>query len=55
MILQEMYPGVAVKDVKANIGWDVKVSRPPKTTVPPTEEELRIIRQDLDPDRIHLR
>ena len=55
MILQEIYPGVGVKDVKANIGWDVKVSRPPKTTVPPTDEEVRIIRQDLDPARIHLR
>jgi glutaconate CoA-transferase subunit B len=55
MILQEVYPGVAVRDVKANIGWDVKVSRRPKTTVPPTDEELRIIRQDLDPARIHLR
>ncbi|HUU38682.1 MAG TPA: CoA-transferase [Candidatus Desulfaltia sp.] len=55
MILQEIYPGVAVKDVKANIGWKVKVSPRLKTTAPPSEEELRIIRRDLDPDRIHLR
>lgn len=55
MILQEVYPGVALKDVKDNIGWEVKVGARLKTTVPPTPEELRIIRQDLDPDRIHLR
>ncbi len=55
MILKEMYPGVTVKDVKSNIGWDVKVSRRLETTVPPTGEELRIIREDLDPGRIHLR
>ena len=55
MILQEIYPGVEVKDVKANIGWDVKIRKRLETTVPPTEEELLIIRRDLDPDRIHLR
>jgi glutaconate CoA-transferase subunit B len=55
MILQEMYPGVTLKDVRANIGWSVKISRRLGTTLPPTGEELRIIRQDLDPGRIHLR
>jgi glutaconate CoA-transferase subunit B len=55
MILREIHPGVTVADVKANIGWDVKVSRKLAKTAPPTEEELRIIREDLDPDRIHLR
>jgi glutaconate CoA-transferase subunit B len=55
MILQEIYPGVIVEDVRSNIGWDVKVRRRLETTIPPTGEELRIIRRDLDPDRIHLR
>lgn len=55
MTLKEIYPGVSVEDVKANIGWDVKVNRRLATTVPPNDEELRIIRQDLDPARIHLR
>ncbi len=55
MILQEIYPGVTIEDVRKNIGWKVKVSPRLKTTSPPTEEELRLIRQDLDPDRIHLR
>jgi glutaconate CoA-transferase subunit B len=55
MILREIHPGVTVADVKANIGWDVKVSRKLAETAPPTEEELRVIREDLDPDRIYLR
>ena len=55
MILQEIHPGVTIKDVKDNIGWDVKVSPRLRTTTPPVSEELRIIRQDLDPDGIHLR
>jgi glutaconate CoA-transferase subunit B len=55
MILQEIHPGVTVEDVKANIGWNVKISPRLKTTTPPAADELRIIRQDLDPDGIHLR
>jgi acyl CoA:acetate/3-ketoacid CoA transferase beta subunit len=52
MILEEIHPGVTVKDVRANIGWDVKIRKRLETTAPPTEEELRIIRRDLDPGRI---
>lgn len=55
MILREVYPGITVEDVRKNIGWKIKVAKRPQTTAPPTEEELRIIRRDLDPDRIHLR
>jgi glutaconate CoA-transferase subunit B len=55
MILREIHPGVAVADVKANIGWDVKVSRKLRETQAPTKDELLVIREDLDPDRIHLR
>ncbi len=55
MILREIYPGVTVSEVKANIGWEVKVSPRLRTTPPPSADELRIIRQELDPDGIHLR
>ncbi len=55
MVLWEIHPGITVADVKANIGWDVKVSRKLAETKAPTADELRIIREDLDPARIHLR
>ncbi len=55
MILQEICPKVSVRDVRDNIGWKVKVSPKLKTMASPTEEELRIIRENLDPGRIHLR
>lgn len=54
MVLTEMHPDVSVEKVKDNIGWDVKISRKLATTAPPTKEELRIIRENLDPGRIHL-
>jgi glutaconate CoA-transferase subunit B len=55
MVLKEIHPEVSLKKVRENLGWEVKVSRKPQTTAPPTEEELRIIREELDPERIHLR
>jgi len=54
MVLTEIHPDVSVEKVKDNTGWDVKISRKLATTAPPTEEELRIIRENLDPGRIHL-
>jgi glutaconate CoA-transferase subunit B len=54
MVLTEIHPEISLDRVKENIGWEVKVSRRLQTTVPPTEEEIRIIRQELDPEKIHL-
>jgi glutaconate CoA-transferase subunit B len=54
MVLTEIHPGVSVQKVKENTGWDIKISRKLIPTNPPTQEELRIIRQELDPNRIHL-
>jgi glutaconate CoA-transferase subunit B len=55
MVLTEIHPEITLHQVKDNIGWDVRVSRRLLTTKPPSQEELRIIREELDPDRIHLR
>jgi glutaconate CoA-transferase subunit B len=55
MVLTEIHPGVTLEKVRENLGWEVKVSRKVQTTAPPTEEELRIIREELDPERIYLR
>jgi len=54
MVLIEIHPGVSVQKIKENTGWDIKISRKLVPTVPPSEEELRIIREELDPERIHL-
>jgi len=36
--------GVTLEKVKAEVGWDIKVSADLKETEPPTKEELRILR-----------
>lgn len=55
MVLIEIYPNVSLKELKQNLSWDIKVSSNLIKTKPPTREELNIIREDLDPERIHLR
>ena len=49
MRLDSLHPGATMEAVRATIGWDVKVSPTLITTPPPTDEELRLIRVELDP------
>jgi glutaconate CoA-transferase subunit B len=41
--------------VRANTGWELKTSRQMRVTLPPGEEELRILREELDPQGIYLK
>jgi glutaconate CoA-transferase subunit B len=50
MILSSIHPGVTREEVQAEVGWPLKVAGELKTTDPPTEEELRLIREELDPE-----
>ena len=49
MTLLTMHPGVTMDDVRSNTGWDPRCRRDLGETPPPTEEELRMIREELDP------
>jgi glutaconate CoA-transferase subunit B len=49
MTLLTMHPGVTMDDVRSNTGWNPRVSPDLGETPPPTEEELLIIREELDP------
>ncbi len=53
MYLSELRPGVDLEEVKAEINWPIKISDNLKTAKPPTVEELRIIREELDTEGIH--
>jgi glutaconate CoA-transferase subunit B len=53
MFLSSVHPGVMVDEVLAEVGWPLKVTEDLKVTEPPTPEELRVIRQELDPDGIY--
>ncbi|WP_406391160.1 CoA-transferase subunit beta [Streptomyces sp. NBC_00887] len=53
--LVSVHPGVTVEQVRAATGWDLKVADPVGTVPPPTAAELRLLREDVDPDRVYLR
>jgi glutaconate CoA-transferase subunit B len=55
MLLSSVHPGVTVDQVRAQVGWPLKVSPDLKTTEPPTADELRLIREELDPDGAYTR
>ncbi|MFE9724153.1 CoA-transferase subunit beta [Streptomyces sp. NPDC005794] len=53
--LVAVHPGVTVDQVREATGWDLQVSGLVDTVPPPTEAELRLLREDVDPDRVYLR
>lgn len=53
MTLQTLHPGVTVEEVQEGVSWPLKSAPEVGTTEAPTAEELRIIRQELDPDGIY--
>jgi len=55
LILSALHPGKTAEEAKTNTGWDLKVSPNLRYTKPPTTIELRILRQDLDPEGSYLK
>jgi glutaconate CoA-transferase subunit B len=55
MRVDALHPAVTLDDVRASVGWDPKVSDALTTTAPPTADELRLIREELDPGGAHTR
>ena len=51
MEVRSLHPGVTLEQVKKATGFDLEVKEPLETTRPPTEEELRILRDEVDPHR----
>jgi glutaconate CoA-transferase subunit B len=54
LTLTNLHPEKSTEAVRENTGWDVKVASDLKTTEPPKDVELRILREELDPDRIYM-
>jgi glutaconate CoA-transferase, subunit B len=45
LVLTRVHPGVTAADAQAATGWELRVAAPLETTPPPTEEELRVLRE----------
>ncbi len=55
LVLTALHPGASAEQARANTGWDLKVAADLKNTSAPTVEELRILREELDPQGIYLK
>lgn len=54
MTLTSLHPGISEEQVRANLGWVPRVAASVAATEPPSAEELRLLRDELDPKRLHL-
>ena len=52
--LLSVHPGVRIEDVVANTGFPLRFSEPVPETPLPTPEELRLLREEIDPRRVYL-
>jgi len=51
MEVLSLHPGVTLDQVQANTGFELGVREPLEMTQPPTELELKILREEVDPHR----
>jgi glutaconate CoA-transferase subunit B len=54
MTLEAVFPGVTVQDVIENTGFELLIEDRVETVAPPTQEELRVLRDDIDPDKLYI-
>jgi glutaconate CoA-transferase subunit B len=55
LTLTALHPGQTVEQAKANTGWNLSVAPSLRRTEPPTADELRLLREELDPQGIYLK
>jgi glutaconate CoA-transferase, subunit B len=55
LVLTALYPGVTVDEVKAGVGWPLRVREPLDCVEPPDDKALQLLRDVLDPKRLFLK
>jgi hypothetical protein len=53
MTLSSLHPGFTVEQIQERVGWPLRVASDLQQTEPPMQEELRLIREELDPQGLH--
>jgi glutaconate CoA-transferase subunit B len=55
MLLSSIHPGITIDEVRAEVGWPLRIAPDVRTTEPPTSDELSLIREELDPGGAYTR
>jgi glutaconate CoA-transferase, subunit B len=55
LVLASVYPGVEVTEVMDGVGWQLQSQSRMVPADPPTERELHLLREVLDPKRLYLK
>jgi len=53
MTLATLHPGVTLDEVQEELGWDLRTAPNLSETDPPTEDELQLLREKLDPQGLY--
>ena len=49
MRLDSLHPGATLEEIRTTIGWEPRIAADVEVMAAPTSEELRLIREELDP------
>jgi glutaconate CoA-transferase subunit B len=55
LVLAALYPGVTAEEVHGGVGWPLRHRPTVGNVAAPTDQELHLLRQVLDPDRLYLK
>jgi glutaconate CoA-transferase subunit B len=55
MVLESLHPGVTLEQAREATSWDLRAAEDLVETEPPSDEELRLIREELDPEGVYTR
>ncbi|HEV2005607.1 MAG TPA: CoA-transferase [Candidatus Limnocylindrales bacterium] len=55
MRLDAVHPGIGIDEIRATVAWEPRLAPTVGETPPPTAEELRLIREELDPGGAYTR
>ena len=54
MRLKATHPGVTVEEVVSNTGFELIVPQEVGQNAPPSDEELRLLREEIDPEKLYI-
>jgi glutaconate CoA-transferase subunit B len=55
LVLAALYPGTTADEVRAGVGWPLRCLETVREVEPPGTEDLRLLRDVLDPRGLYLR